>query len=364
MYRKRGICIILTVAMVFCASVTAFAFEETATVRKADETAKSIEKISGNKNITPAFKKGQEQFYLQKNDTKFILPQNGEGSIILGASGMPKVSMRLPNQTKYQDGVLSKDGTVIYNSLLKDYSVAVQAVEKSFDGVNFNELRTSVVLNNKGVPTDYTFEYDLPKGYSMINLKGYLETYATDEEKEYLSKIENAIFILDQNGLIVYTIDGFEALDNKGNLITSRVEVNGNKITQSVELGENTNFPIVLHSTTHPDKKKTLYLDAKGIKAVRDRYAGSSLATIITGITGAGISAISNPAGYVFTFLTVAVSAYDQYSYTTWNTFYEKVSGSNTYKYLRTITTYHYHPGKRTYYPRGCDYAYAKKIPK
>lgn len=363
-YTKRGICVILTLAMVFCASVTAFAFEDASTSRKTEETAKSIEKIVGSKNVTSAFKEGREWFYLQKNDTSIMLPRNGEESITLGVNGMPNISMCLPNQTKYQEGVLAKDGTVIYNSLLKDYSVAVQAIEKSCDGVSFEELKTSVVLNNKEVPTDYTFEYDLPIGYSMISVGQYLETYATNEEKEYLSKIENVFFILDQNSQIVYTIDGLKAMDSKGSLITSRAEVKGNKLTQSVEIDENTNFPVVLYNTTHPDKKETLYLDAAGIKAVRDRYAGSSLSIIVSGIVGAGVGAISNPAGYVFTFISVAISAYEQYSYNTWNTFYEKVSNSKTHKYLRTITRYHYHPGKRTYYPANCDYAYAKKVPK
>ena len=29
-------------------------------------------------------------------------------------------------------------------------------------------------------------------------------------------------------------------------------------------------------------------------------------------------------------------------------------------KYLKTVTNYHYHPGKRTYYPKGFNYAFVK----
>lgn len=363
-YMRKSVSFVLILALIFSVSATAFAVDNTATMRKANETAKTVRKVIGNENVSSDFIAKQGQFYLQKNDTEFVFPQNGNGNITLGVNTMPNISISLPNQTKYKNGVLAEDGTVVYDSLDKDYSVAIQAIEKSFDGISINELRTSVALKNKNAPAEYSFKYDLPHGYLIMGIEEYLKTYATDEEKEYLSELENVFFILNQSKQIVYTIDGLKAVDSEGNLLASHSTIDGNKITQSIEIGENTNFPIVLYNSTHPDKKETRYLNKNEIKAVRDRYAGSSIETLVAGIKDLGVSVISAPIGYLYSVITIAVTMYDQYTYSTWNTFYETVLNNKNYNYLRTITRYHYHPGKGTYYPADCDYAYVKKVPK
>lgn len=350
--------------MVFSTSATVFAMEDTTTIREANETADSIEKIITNDNVSTDLKLNDNHFSSRKNDATFMLPQNGNKEIKFNVNNESNILMSLPNKDRYMNGVLAKDGTVVYDSLLNNYSVAVQSIENERDGIIFDELRTSVVLKNKNVPSEYSFEYDLPQGYSMMSVEKYLTTYASNEEKEYLSNIQNAIFILDENNQIVYTIDGLEAVDSEGRTVASQFKVDENKITQSVEFDENTNFPIVVYNASHPDKSKTVYLDEEGILKVRNRYSGSSLAVLIDGALGYGIGKIYPPAGSIYTFITVTIGAYELYTYQTWDTFYLKVSKSKVYNYLRVITRYHYHPGKRTYYPASASYAYAKDTPK
>ena len=357
---KKGLCIVLILTMIL--SSTAVVFAACPMVTSPDEVANAIQEICGVENVE-IFKQDASTFSLCKNGLIVALPQDDNKGVMIKNFGSPEIAIDFPDNSTYKKGAMDPNGTIVYDAVSEDYSMVIQMIEQTYEGFSADELKTSIVIGNKNAPMEYTYEYDLPKDWSLISIDDYLQTQASEEEKNEFLEIEDAIFILNQAGEITHTIDELQAIDSQGNPVVSNYEVNGNSITQTIEFDENVEFPVVLYNTDHPDYNETKYFDEDEIKEIRDRYTNSSLDILVTGFGLYGISKLNAPVGTAYTFISIAVSAYDAYAYTTWNTFYETVHNSTLYFYLRAITRYHYHPGKRCYYPANCDYAYVKGIP-
>lgn len=327
-------------------------------IEKVDITTKLIEDNIKDDSKLLKFDEKHNKLNIQ-SDEIWVSAFKNEGRISFATDAVPEVSVNLPCKESAR-AILSNNGTAVYNVQESSYEMAVQVRENAFDDIKFKEFKTFMKINNRVAPSKYTFSYELPKGYIMMNIQEYAEQYASQQEKIELGDIEDAIVIVDENKSIVYTIDAMQAEDSLGNKVNTHHILEGNEVTQIVELDDDTNFPVILYNATHPDYKKTKYLNKSEVKKVRDRYSGSSISMIAAGIASLGISALSTPVGVAYTIISTAIGAYDQYSFNTWDKFYTTMVNKPSYKYLRTVTTYHYHPGKRTYYPKNCKYAFVK----
>lgn len=327
---KKIMIVTLIVILMFTMTTTAFASEnmESKNLEIANRVAEKVENILDKDN---AIVKN-----IIDNDS-VTFPDFGDGQVALKILGEEKVYVSLPEDISYKKKYLANDGTAVYNATLENCFATLQRVEQNCDGMIFDEFRNSVVLNNKNVPTEYRYRYTLPIGYSLISVEEYLTKYATEEEKAELKDVKNAVFILNQQNEIILTVDGLSAIDSDGKIQNTKYYVENNEIVQTIDIDTDAEFPIVLYNTSHPDYQKERYLDEAGIKA---------LPTI---------------AGVILTLISTISGIYNHYSYTTWDNFYETVRNSSIYYYLKVTTTYHYHPGQGTYYPKTNSYAYYGK---
>ncbi len=71
----------------------------------------------------------------------------------------------------------------------------VQVRENIFDDIQFNEFKTFMVINNRADMEKYTFSYELPQGYIMMNIQEYAEKYASPQEKIELGDIQDVIVL-------------------------------------------------------------------------------------------------------------------------------------------------------------------------
>ena len=78
---------------------------------------------------------------------------------------------------------MDPNGTIVYDAVSEDYSMVIQMIEQTYEGFSADELKTSIVIGNKNAPMEYTYEYDLPKDWSLISIDDYLQTQASEEEK-------------------------------------------------------------------------------------------------------------------------------------------------------------------------------------
>lgn len=351
---KKIMIVTLIVILMFTMTTTAFASEnmESKNLEIANRVAEKVENILDEDNA------------IVKNiiDNDFVtFPDFGDGQVALKILGEEKVYVSLPENISYKKKYLANDGTAVYNATLENCFATLQRVEQNCDGMIFDEFRNSVVLNNKNVPTEYRYRYTLPIGYSLISVEEYLTKYATEEEKAELKDVKNAVFILNQQNEIILTVDGLSAIDSDGKIQNTKYYVENNEIVQTIDIDTDAEFPIVLYNTSHPDYQKERYLDEAGIKAVRDSYTGSTFSILIGGVLGIGTAALPTIAGVTLTLISTISGIYNHYSYTTWDNFYETVRNSSIYYYLKVTTTYHYHPGQGTYYPKTNSYAYYGK---
>lgn len=352
---KKIMIVTFAIVLMFTMTTSAFASEnmDRRDIEVANKVAKNIEQRLNEDNTDVK----------NIDDSDLItLPEKGKRDIAIQILGEKEIYVTLPENISYKEKHIANDGTAVYNATWENCFAALQIVERKHAGMSFDEFRNSVVLNNDNVPTEYRYKYTLPAGYSLVSVEEYLSKYATEEEKTALRNVENVVFVLNQQDEIILTVDGLAAIDSEGKMQNAECYVENNEIVQSIELDADAKFPIVLYNTAHPDYEKEKYLNEAEIKEVRDGYTGSTFDILMSGIVGLGTAKLPNLVGITLTLISTISGVYNHYSYKTWDNFYETVRNNSNYYYLKVTTTYHYHPGQGTYYPKTNSYAYYGKV--
>ncbi len=289
---RNTICFILVISMVIGMTSTSFA---------------NMKNMVGDEDNSRFLKLEEEydKIYIQNNDIMVSAFKN-KGKISVTTASTPEISASLVCSEPMKC-YLSKDSIALYSTASGNYEMTVQVGQNISDDIELNELKTLMTINNRAAPIKYTFLYELPKGYAMMNIEEYLEGYGNDQEKIEFGDIRNVVVIIDENKNIVYTIDDMNAVDASGNVVDTYYMLEDNKLTQIVKFSDDTKFPVVLHNSTHPDYDKTKYLNKSEVKEVRDRYSGSSISMIASAFVALGVAHINNPAGIAYTIISTVI---------------------------------------------------------
>lgn len=81
--------------------------------------------------------------------------------------------MKLPIEASDDDGILTKNGTMIYGKEDDAVTIGVQPLKDETGNVSFEGVRTLITINESTASKEYTFAYDLAEGYSLITAKDY-----------------------------------------------------------------------------------------------------------------------------------------------------------------------------------------------
>ena len=143
--------------------------------------------------------------------------------------------MKLPIEASDDDGILTKNGTMIYGKEDDAVTIGVQPLKDETGNVSFEGVRTLITINESTASKEYTFAYDLPEGYSLITAKDY-----------YCDIIDNGeVYIVNKDNVIDTVIDAAWAVDANGNDVDTYYVVNENILTQVVNFDEKTTFPVI-----------------------------------------------------------------------------------------------------------------------
>lgn len=206
-------------------------------------------------------------------------------------------------------------------------------------------------------PQSGKIEYDchLPMGYQLV------EDYEYSEDR-YDRFDCGDIYVLNERGEVVEVVSVDSVQDSYGNEIKVDISIQENVITYDIGgntfLGESNT--VILTSTSHPNYSKTRYMNSAAIKSERDRYTGSNFDYAVSGIVLLGISRINGTIGATYTIVSVSCSIYEAWQYSKWNSFYIHSINYPKDKYLKVTTTWHYHSGKRCYYPASCSFGWTR----
>lgn len=353
--KKRVLAGVLSITLVVTSNSVVFAGESIDGEQiVAEHQATVVEEIVGTEDVCTNIEETRKDFVVEGESLEIEIPKDGDENIVMESEDGEEFSMGLPEEAEDAEAVVTDDGTIVYDTN-EDVSVAVQALSEEQDGMTFEGVRTMVTIEDASAPKEYAFAFDLPEGYRIVK-----DTDFSDELDEYDC---GAVYVLNNQGESVNTIDPAWAMDANGNDVETYYKIEENVLIQVVEFDEDSAFPIVADPTSHPNKTKTGYLTKSQVRTIRDKYSQSTCAVITKYIISVGVGIKFNAAiGTGWTTINFAGDLYTNNRYKTWSTIYDEFE--YPYAYAKITATYKYHSGKRSYYPtRTLKYTHTKARP-
>lgn len=149
------------------------------------------------------------------------VPVDAEGSVVLRNSADTVLEVSLPKEIEVNDAELSDSGTVVYS----DAGGGAHAAVQTLDG---GGVRLQTVLQSGDAPDEYTYVFG--EGVELdVQDTGYVLAFA--------------------DGELVGILDPAWAIDANGNDVPTRYVSDGSELSQIVETGEATAFPVTADPT-------------------------------------------------------------------------------------------------------------------
>ncbi len=238
----------LLLALLLATIPTTFAFAESLD-SALDETSKSIaiqsiEDAVDMDSVASNLEMEGDYFTIDGDSTSVKIPINADGEVNLNSESCEDISMSLPKEFENVDGI-NYDGTIVYNSEKADVAIGVQAIEGT---TGEYMVRGLITINGSDASKDYSFDFNLPQGYSLIRGEDY---------GNKLERMKGYVYIVNNNNVIidnetgesypesVYAVEPAWAKDANGNSVETSFEISGNTLIQHIEFDEASVFPIV-----------------------------------------------------------------------------------------------------------------------
>ena len=201
----------------------------------ADDATETAAVFAAAVDATPAA--GSSQSMFDSSDTQSAVlgqasggevdvPQDPQQGITIGAGGGPSVTVALPVNNATSDATVVS-GTAIYSQPGAQDSIVAQPLS---DG----SLRAAVSITGPDAPMSYSYDLTLPAGVEpVLNDAGGVD-------------LIRAINSDDATGVVV--VGGLQtpwATDANGDPVATRYTIVGHTITQHVDFGADSAFPIV-----------------------------------------------------------------------------------------------------------------------
>ena len=168
--------------------------------------------------------KEDDEFKIEGKESDVIIPENGDGKIVMDGNGGDRFSMSLPKQICSMNGKIAGEGTVVYDNDISNVAVAVQGVQEKQGDIVVDGFRSLMIIENPDAPHEYQFEFNLPDGCKLV------------QDGNYINIVNENNIITDENGEQFYEIIGSInpawARDSNGDSVNSYYKLNGNIITQ------------------------------------------------------------------------------------------------------------------------------------
>lgn len=199
-----------------------------------EEQAQIIENVTSSNLINDDVYEIKDAVVADGYSSEITIPKDGDAAINVNDGEGSTLEFSLPDETRGADGLLTDNGTVVYNCD-EDVSVAVQPLTEQVGDEQIDSVRALITIPNESAPHEYSFEFNLQNGERLVTAKEYLGSeYDTGE-----------VYIVDSNNRIVSVVDSAWAKDANGNAINTYYDVRGNSLVQVVDFDENTAFPVV-----------------------------------------------------------------------------------------------------------------------
>ena len=321
---------------------------------KDEEVADYVENVLGIDNLNAKISENRDFYIVDGGDFDISIPKTGNDPVIISCEGRD-ISMLLPEEIADVDSKISEKGTVAYESDENDFSVAVQALIYEQEGIEFESVRVLMTIENPNAPTEYSFKYNLPKGFSLVSDYNYDDDWDGGDC--------GAVYIVDKQNEIAATIEPAWAVDANGEKVESYYTIKGTTLIQKVKIDDTTAFPILADPTEHPTKYTKMYYTRNDIDEIMDHYTGAGLGSIVSAsVSGIAsvvgffvnsiVGVVSSGIGTIWSCITISGTIYNSTQYATWKKIRTGlINSGKTYALVKYPWTWH--QGHRSYYPHG-----------
>lgn len=350
---NKYISMILIVAMLIITSSISFATDVIEGEQlSAEAIADTVEEVVDTDAINTNFDIKKSVYKIKGEGIDIHIPVKGKDPVITQIDGDESIVMNLPNEISKEKGIITSNGTVVYNSDKNDMAVSVQAIQEKQGEIQLDYVRTLITIENSNAPKQFDFEFNLPEGYRLV--KDY------DYEDNYDEYDCGQVFIVNDLNETVCTVDPAWAKDANGEKLESYYEIEGSTLRQVICFDENTAFPVVADPTSHPNKTSNYYYTKAGIKKLRDKYTELDASTFYSGIITCAAFYMQPIAGVCSSFVFLN-QLYGGYKYTSWNAVYIHFEKN----YAKVSVTFRWRNGGKNsaYIKSGQKVTYVTAIP-
>lgn len=242
--RKSLIAKMLIVCLLLGTTPVAATEKQENEANQVNELTCQAQEVVGDKDMISSVNETSAYFVPETENFEVQIPKHGEESLIL-SSGHDSIKMTLPEETNIGEGVVSDEGYVVYTNE-NDMGVLVQTIEEDISSVEQrNSVRTMISIPNVDAPKEYSFDYNLPDGWSLIMGKDLGNSDIAND----------AVGIINEDGYAVAVIDSPWAIDAAGNALETTYRIDGSTLIQEIMFDQSTLFPILADPTTIVDTK-------------------------------------------------------------------------------------------------------------
>ncbi|MDD6043738.1 MAG: hypothetical protein PUB87_08325 [Eubacteriaceae bacterium] len=274
---KKRLSLITLILLLAISSVNfSFASTQDQSFQQPEKQVEKLENLIDAKDVVSEISDTPKGYVANLDDTDIIIPREGKDNIETMLPTGDSVSLELPKEVNGVDGILTKDGTIVYNSSDEEMSLFVHATESNNDnGEKEIGVRATIIIEAATAPSVYEFKYDLPEGAYLIS--------GSEVISDEISK--NEVAAVGADGFILFTVKEPWAKDANGNSIPTYFTISGNKLMQHIEFNNDTSFPVVAdpwYGTSSKteniggtiEKGFTAYAAGQGTKGFRFRNGG------------------------------------------------------------------------------------------
>lgn len=210
---------------------------------KSNKIANQIVDLVGNDNIVNNMYETSNK-YIPTTTTDISIPKTGDAEVHM-AVGDDDIRMSLPDEVAGCEGMLTEQGHVVYDSQ-NDVDVIVQATEEGLENDEIrNTVKTIICIGSKDAPKEYSFDYNLPTGCSLM----MGSELGNDEIPS------DAVGIINKDGYAISIIDSPWAKDAFGKNIPTFYRIEGDTLVQTVTFDQDTQFPVTADPSTIVDSR-------------------------------------------------------------------------------------------------------------
>lgn len=254
---------------------------------------------------------------------KFVAPIKYNKGIELNG-GKCNMTLKLPDIGDVSDGTVH-DNKVVYSSIKGNAQYCISMENKNEDGVT--AIDTNLVVADESYGDRFAYSYKLPEGYKLMASDDYYRQF--DDAKSEADKYAGETYVVNENNEISYIIYPASASDAAGNDITVDTLVNGNDIIQEINADDSTAYPITISSkAANGWKTYTKYKTLAQVKAMRDRYAPLSPASIAEDVMTVLVGSLGGYVGLGGGLICIAADASIKMNYAAWKKVYSRFKSS------------------------------------